>query len=127
MSLLLALQNTPPIKRGKQEGQSPGESSVEELLRSCFVSQVRESNGAASARSKRRVMQNATAHHPLTDARAAICPSYPAPPSLYTGHDVLWYGIALWLVGVSCPGCAPSQLLVHLLAGRAWETEKSLT
>ena len=71
-------------------------------------------------------MHNAIAHHLLTDARAAIRPSWPTPPSLYTGHDVPWYGISLWLVQVSCPGYAPSQLLVHLLAGRAWETEKSL-
>lgn len=27
----------------------------------------------------------------------------------YTGHDVLWYGISLWSVQVSRPGCAPSQ------------------
>ena len=59
-------------------------------------------------------------------SRAAIRPSRPTPPSLYTGHEVPWYGIALWLVGVSCPGHAPSQLLAHLLAGRARETEKSL-
>ena len=77
-------------------------------------------------REKNPVMHNAVAHHPLTDARAAIRPSRPTPPSLYTGHDVPWYGILLWLVRVSCPGCAPSQLLAHLLAGRAWETEKSL-
>ena len=75
---------------------------------------------------KRQVMHNAIAHHPLTDVQAAIRPSWPTPPSLYTEHDVLWYGIPLWLVQVSCPGYAPSQLLAHLLAGRAWETEKSL-
>ena len=76
---------------------------------------------------KRQVMHNAIAHHPLTDARAAIRATRPTPPCLYTGHDVLWYGIPLWLVRVSCPGYAPSQLLAHLLAGRAWETEKCLT
>ena len=75
---------------------------------------------------KRQVMHNAIAHHLLTDARAAIHASQPTPPCLYTGHDVLWYGISLWRVRVSCPGSAPSQLLAHLLAGRAWETEKSL-
>ena len=75
---------------------------------------------------KRQVMHNAIAHHPLTDARAAMRPSQPTPPYLYTEHDVPWYGIPLWLVRVGCPGYAPSQLLVHLLAGRAWETEKSL-
>ena len=76
---------------------------------------------------KRQVMHNAIAHHPLTDAQAAIGPSQPTPPSLYTEHDVLWHRISLWLVRVSCPGPAPSQLFVHLLAGRAWETEQSLT
>ena len=76
---------------------------------------------------KRQVMHNAITHHPLTNAPAAIHPSQPIPPHIYTGHDVPWYGIPLWLVRVSCPGCAPSQLLAHLLAGRAWETEKSLT
>lgn len=25
-------------------------------------------------------------------------------------HDILWYGIPLWTVRVSCPSCAPSQL-----------------
>ena len=59
-------------------------------------------------------------------SRAAIRASRPTPPRLYTEHDVLWYGICLWLVRVSCPGYAPSQLLAHLLAGRAWETEKAL-
>jgi len=23
-------------------------------------------------------------------------------------HDVVWYGITLWAVGVSCPSCVPS-------------------
>lgn len=47
------------------------------------------------------------------------------PPSLYTGHGGLWYGISLGIVWVSCPGCA-SLLLVPLLTGRAWEPEMSL-
>ena len=59
-------------------------------------------------------------------SRAAIRAAQPTPPCLYTGHDVPWYGIPLWLVQVSCPGYAPSPLLAHLLAGRARETEKSL-
>ena len=59
-------------------------------------------------------------------SRAAIRASRPTPPRLYTGHDVPWYGIALWLVQVSRPGYAPSQLLAHLLAGRAGEAERSL-
>ena len=35
------------------------------------------------------------------------------PPALYAEHDVIWYGISLWSVGVSSPSCVPSQLLVH--------------
>ena len=35
---------------------------------------------------KNPVMHNAIAHHPLTDARAAIHASQPTPPSLYTGN-----------------------------------------
>ena len=73
-------------------------------------------------------MHNRIAHHLLTGAQPV--PELRCPlanfPSLYTGHDIIWYGILLWPVWVSCPGYAPSQLLVHLLAGRAWETEKSL-
>ena len=89
-------------------------------------SNEKEYNQKKGGGKKTPVMHNAIAHHLLTDARAAICPSQPTPPGLHTGHDVLWYGISLWLVQVSCPGYAPSQLLAHLLAGRAWETEKSL-
>ena len=69
-------------------------------------------------RKKTTLMHNAIAHHPLTDARATIRPSWPSPPRLYTGHDVPWYGISLWLVRVSCPGHAPCQLLVHLLLAK---------
>lgn len=28
-------------------------------------------------------------------------------------HDVIWHGIALWPVQISCPSAAPSQLLAH--------------
>ena len=37
---------------------------------------------------KNPAMHNAVAHHPLTDARTAIRPSWPTPPCLYTGHDI---------------------------------------
>ena len=83
--------------------------------------------GGGKGKKNQPVRHNAIAHHPLTNVRAAIHASWPTPPCLYTGHDVPWYGIPLWLVQVSCPGYAPSQLLAHLLAGRAWETEKSFT
>ncbi|KAK4821436.1 hypothetical protein QYF61_020019 [Mycteria americana] len=32
--------------------------------------------------------------------------------ALHADNDAIWYGIALWSDGVSCPGCVPSQLLV---------------
>jgi len=64
-------------------------------------------------------MLSAMAHHPLADAqpeseqRSRCLASFPA---LYTEHDVIRHGISLWPVWVSCPGYAPSQLLVHLLS-----------
>lgn len=52
-------------------------------------------------------------------------PSDQHPPVYILGMKV--YGLEpLWPVLVGCPGYAPS-LLVHLLSGRAWEPEKSLT
>ena len=71
----------------------------------------------------KQVMHNAIAHHLLTDAQLVpeqrSTPSRPTPPSLYTGHDVTWYGIPLltslgqlpWL----CPlptSCAPPAFLL---------------
>lgn len=46
-------------------------------------------------------------------------------PSLYSRYDMLWHGIPLWLVWVSCPGSAPFQLLAHCPTDRAREAEKS--
>ncbi|KAK4831422.1 hypothetical protein QYF61_017553 [Mycteria americana] len=40
--------------------------------------------------------------------------------SLHAEHDAIWYGIALWSAGASCPGCVPSQLLVHPQPTRWW-------
>lgn len=34
-------------------------------------------------------------------------------PALYAEHDAKWCGISIWLVGVSCSSCLPSQVLVH--------------
>ena len=65
----------------------------------------------------KQVMHNAIAHHSPTDAQLVLeqqSPPRPTPPSLYTGHDVTWYGIFLWPVWVSCAGCVPFQLLVPL-------------
>ena len=61
-------------------------------------------------------MHNTIAYHSLTEAQTVPeqrCVLGHLPPSLYAEHDVLWCGISLWPVWVSCPGCAPSQLLVH--------------
>ena len=41
-------------------------------------------------------------------------------PQLYAEHDVIWYGISLWSVGVSCPSSVPSQLLVPPQPARWW-------
>lgn len=56
---------------------------------------------------------------------AAVDPCQTTLPSLYTGHDILWYEISLWLVWVNCPGCAPSQILLKLLTDNVWKTAKS--
>ncbi|KAK4827352.1 hypothetical protein QYF61_017277, partial [Mycteria americana] len=44
----------------------------------------------------------------------------------YTEHDAIWYGIALWSVGVSCPSRVPSQLLVQPQPPRWWGGVKLL-
>jgi len=55
------------------------------------------------------------------NAIALIIPPSYFTPTFTAEHDAIWYGISLWLVGASCPGAVPSQLLVPLqrLAGRA--------
>ena len=40
-------------------------------------------------------------------------PSSSFPPPFIAKHDVIWSGISLWSVWVSCPGCVPSQSLAH--------------
>ena len=71
-------------------------------------------------------MHNTVAHHPLTNAQPIPKPQCPLAdfPSLYTGHDVVWCGIRLWLVWVSCPGCVPSQFLVRSQPPLAGQYEK---
>lgn len=66
-------------------------------------------------------------HSTPTDQHRSSDPPLPASsPHLYTEHVVLWYGVSLCLVWVSCPGYAPSHLLVHLRTGKTWEAENSL-
>uniref|UniRef100_A0A8B9G5G3 Multidrug resistance-associated protein 1 n=1 Tax=Amazona collaria TaxID=241587 RepID=A0A8B9G5G3_9PSIT len=46
--------------------------------------------------------ENTTAHHLLTDTQPDPSSDLGLPgnsPNLYTGHDMLWYGIPLWLKG----------------------------
>lgn len=65
--------------------------------------------------------------YPLTNAQIVLdWPLLANIPSLYTEHEILWYGILLWPVQVRCPGSVPSQLPVDLLTARTWEAEKSL-
>jgi len=46
-----------------------------------------------------------------TDTNTLKIPSF---PQLYIAeHDVMWHGISLWSIGVSCPSRVPSQLLGH--------------
>ena len=62
-------------------------------------------------------MHYAIAHHLEHDAQPVPEPSFPplsSSPRLYTEHDIIWYQISPWLVGVSYPGCVPSQLLVKI-------------
>jgi len=42
------------------------------------------------------------------------------PPAFVAEHDIVWYGISLWSVGISCPGCVLSQLLVHPQTTHWW-------
>lgn len=52
-------------------------------------------------------MHNALVHHSITDVQ-------PVPLSFYIKHGVLWHGVALWSIQVSCPVYVSSQLLVAL-------------
>jgi len=46
-------------------------------------------------------------------------------PQLCAEHDTTWYGISLWSVGVSCPGCVPSRLRVHPQPAHWWGGARS--
>lgn len=58
---------------------------------------------------------------------AVIGISQPTSPTLFTGYDILWYGIFFWSVCVSWPGYGHPQLLVQLVSGMTWETGKFFT
>ena len=60
--------------------------------------------------------QGSITHNDYLGRQNAVTPNVPPflllPPALCAEHDAIWSGISLWPVGVSCPGCVPSQLLV---------------
>lgn len=79
---------------------------------------------------EKTVMHSTITHQPLPTAQPITHSNHQLlgrSPSLYLGSDVLWCGKSLWPVQGTCPSSALSHFLEHLLAGRAWETEKTLT
>lgn len=67
---------------------------------------------------------NATARHPLSNGRLALLnpdlPFWVTLPRFYTGQDLLWSGISLWPLWVTCPTlCPPGFFLQILLTGRS--------
>ena len=80
----------------------------------------------------KQVMYSAIGHHPLADAHPVSKQQQPPPASslqFYSfSHDVVWYGVSLWPLWVSCPGYVPSQLPVPAspCAGRAVGESKKL-
>jgi len=70
---------------------------------------------------ERQVMQMRTVvHHQPTDAQSVPeqRPRRQPSPQFISGHDVIQHGLSLWSVGVSCPGCVPSHILVHSQSSR---------
>lgn len=76
---------------------------------------------------KKQLMPNTVAHCLLTNAQPV--PEQQSAPSRKLSQFVYWACChMLWNISglwVSCPGHASSWLLVQLLTGRVWETEKS--
>ena len=65
------------------------------------------------SRSSQRKMQRLL-HKLLHLFSASVsCVSPSSSFSLTAERDVIWYGISLWSVWVSCPGSVPSQDLAH--------------
>ena len=52
-------------------------------------------------------------------------PRQPPPPGSIAQHGLLCCGIPLWSVGLSCPGCVPSQRLGHPQPARWRATQRS--
>lgn len=60
-----------------------------------------------------------TAHAP-----PSFLPSF-LLPALYAEHNIIWSGISLWSVGVSCLSCVPSQLLGHPQSAPCWGSPRN--
>ena len=76
-----------------------------------------EKTGRGTKNQEKQAMQMQTiAHHQLTNAQPVPeqWPLASLPPSFIAKHDIIWSGISLWSVGVSCPSCVPSQLFLHI-------------
>ena len=56
-------------------------------------SNEKEYNKKGEGKEKNPVMHNAIAHHPLTDARPAIHPSWPTPPPPLYILGMMFYGM----------------------------------
>lgn len=80
-----------------------------------------------------QVMHNTITHCPPTNARSLFpnpsqLPFQVISSSLYSGLDILWPGISIWLVQVTSPRYAPSQFLLCTSSLTEVETRKmSLT
>jgi len=61
-----------------------------------------------------------TKHQPHWEATPHPLSSF-STPALVAEHYVMWYGISLWLIWVSCPG----HFLSQLLAIPCWGWEQS--
>lgn len=62
------------------------------------------------------MMQKAIAYHQETnvDPVPKQQPFWKSLPlSFIAEHYIIWYGIFLWSIWVSCPKCVPSQSLIH--------------
>lgn len=51
---------------------------------------------------------------PNSECLQAVRVPLPLAPPLYTGHDLIWYGVSLWLVQVGHPGCNLPQVPVRI-------------
>lgn len=63
-------------------------------------------------------MHKAITHHlsvnakPVPSVKAVVLPQPTTLSFIVFPYDILWYGISLWPLQVSCAGPAPSQLLM---------------